>query len=136
MMPKNKEINRNVYAAYKGDNYIMQGTLKEISETLGTSRRNLQKIFSHSQKETVADTSACVHKRRSKGKLRLILLEDNRSERLNKVSINTSQGKYLRLHFSHEDFAKIKAYAEASGLTLQASCLEAIARGIGINNTE
>ena len=134
MMPKNKEINRNVYAVYKGDNYIMQGTLKEISEALGTSRRNLQKIFSHSQKDSTEDIS--VHKRRSKGKLRLILLEDNRSERLKQVGINTSQGKYLRLHFSHEDFAKIKAYAEASGLSLQASCLEAIARGIGINDTE
>ena len=123
MMPKNAEINRNIYAVYKGDNYIMQGTLREISEALGKSRRSLQVCASHkaAYKENYA-----AKKRKTKGRLRLFLLEENRSNQNEKPKMES--GKHLRLHLTSEEYAKLKAYAETAGLTLQASCLEIISK--------
>ena len=65
----------SIYAAYRGDRYIGEGTLSELAELLGVKRKTLQWYRCPSAKKRVEKTEANP-KVRSKGGIHLVLLEE------------------------------------------------------------
>lgn len=88
----------NIYAAYKGEKYIMDGTLDELSVGLGTSRRNLQNIISYIKNN---------HTLPRKDSLNIVLVK--------KV---TQQSKEIKLRLSATIYNRIRDYAVNHGLTI------------------
>lgn len=66
----------SIYAAYRGDRYIGEGTLSELAKILKVKRQTLVWYRCPSAKERVEKTEANP-KRRSKGWIHLVLLEEH-----------------------------------------------------------
>lgn len=67
---------KSIYAAYRGDRYVGEGTLSELAELLGVKRKTLLWYRCPAAKKRVEKTEAN-HKRRSKGGIHLVLLEEH-----------------------------------------------------------
>ncbi|MDY2684800.1 hypothetical protein HF878_10720 [Selenomonas bovis] len=66
----------SIYAAYRGDRYVGEGTLSELAELLGVKRKTLLWARYPAAKKRVEKTEAN-RKNRSKGGIHLILLEEH-----------------------------------------------------------
>lgn len=68
-------MNRKIYAAYRGDTYIGDGTLTELAAMLGVKRRTVQwALYPAARKR--ADERERHKKNRSQEAIHLILLDD------------------------------------------------------------
>ena len=67
---------KSVYAAYRGDRYIGEGTLSELAKLLGVKRQPLVWYRYPTAKKRVEKTEAN-RKIRSKGGIHLVLLEEH-----------------------------------------------------------
>lgn len=76
-----KKENKSIYALYKGNNYIMDGTLEEIAEKTGKTVRNLKRYTWKSYTAWVQEMEL-LYDRNSENRLALILLKNN--EEINK----------------------------------------------------
>ena len=65
-----------IYAAYRGDTYIGEGTLSELAELLGVKRKTLVWVRSPAARKRIEKAEAN-HKKRGKGGIHLVLLEEN-----------------------------------------------------------
>ena len=65
----------SIYAAYRGDRYVGEGTLSELAKLLGVKRKTLLWYRCLSAKKRVEKTEANP-KVRSKGGIHLVLLEE------------------------------------------------------------
>lgn len=68
-------MNRNVYAAYRGERFVGEGTLTELAELLGVKRRTLLWYRYPAAKKRVEATEKN-RKIKGKGGIHLILLEE------------------------------------------------------------
>ncbi len=73
-----KTNDKSIYALYKGNNYIMDGTLDEIAKKTGKSKRNLKRLTWKSYNEWVEEQEV-VFDRNFENRLALILLEDSKN---------------------------------------------------------
>lgn len=62
--------NKHIYAAYRGDDYVMEGTLEELCKALGRTRRNLMWYLAPSSKRRQEG------QRQTKRRLTLVLVEE------------------------------------------------------------
>ena len=67
---------KNIYAAYRGERYVGEGTLTELAELLGVKRRTLLWYRHPAAQKRVAKTEANL-KIQGKGGIHLILLEEH-----------------------------------------------------------
>ena len=67
---------KGIYAAYRGDRYVGEGTLSELAELLGVKRQTLVWARYPSAKKRVEKTEAN-RKNRSRGGIHLVLLEEH-----------------------------------------------------------
>lgn len=77
-----KKADQSIYALYKGDDYIMDGTLDEIAEETGKSKRNLKRYTWKSYNawvESLDDLS----ERYSDKRLALVLVKSDKNNRKN-----------------------------------------------------
>lgn len=65
----------SIYAAYRGDRYVGEGTLSELAKLLGVKRQTLVWYRCPAAKKRVEKTEANP-KVRSKGGIHLVLLEE------------------------------------------------------------
>jgi len=72
-----KTNDKSIYALYKGNNYIMDGTLDEIAKQTGKSKRNLKRLTWKSYNEWVEEQEV-VFDKNFENRLVLILLEDSK----------------------------------------------------------
>lgn len=66
----------SIYAAYRGDRYIGEGTLSELAKLIKVKRQTLVWYRCPSAKKRVEETEANP-KRRSRGGIHLVLLEEH-----------------------------------------------------------
>lgn len=66
----------SIYAAYRGERYIGEGTLTELAKLLGVKRRPLLWYLYPSARKRVEKTEKNP-KNRSKGGIHLVLLEEH-----------------------------------------------------------
>ena len=66
----------SIYAAYRGDRYVGEGTLSELAKLLKVKRKALLWYRYPSAKKRVEETESN-HKIRSKGGIHLVLLEEH-----------------------------------------------------------
>ena len=66
----------SIYAAYRGDRYIGEGTLSELAELLGVKRKTLLWYRCPSARKRVEENEKN-HKIRSKGGIHLALIEEH-----------------------------------------------------------
>lgn len=73
-MPKGAKVTRNIFAAYRGDTYIMEGTADDIAKRLGVSREYVLWCNYPAAKKRAEDSERKQHYH-SKGRLHVVLLE-------------------------------------------------------------
>lgn len=66
----------SIYAAYRGDRYIGEGTLSELAKLLGVKRQTLVWYRYPAAKKRV-EKNEKNHKIRSKGGIHLVLIEEH-----------------------------------------------------------
>ena len=67
---------KGIYAAYRGDRYIGEGTLSELAKILGVKRKTLVWVRSPAARKRI-EKAEVNHKKRGKGGIHLVLLEEN-----------------------------------------------------------
>lgn len=71
MKGKHNFYNKHIYAAYRGDDYVMEGTLEELCKALGRTRRNLMWCLAPSSKKRQA------RQKMTKRRLTLVRVDDD-----------------------------------------------------------
>lgn len=71
MKGKRNFYNKHIYAAYRGDDYVMDGTLEELCKALGRTRRNLMWCLAPSSKKRQA------RQKMTKRRLTLVRVDDD-----------------------------------------------------------
>lgn len=73
-MPKGAKVTQNIFAVYRGDRYIMEGTADDIARRLGVGRRYVLWCNSPAARKRAEDSER-KQRYHSKGRLHVVLLE-------------------------------------------------------------
>lgn len=111
-----KKENKSIYALYKGNTYIMDGTLEEIAERTGKTVRNLKRYTWKSYNAWVQEMEL-LYDRNFENRLALILLKSK--EKVNK------QVRYFAT-IPEVVYKYIATYSEAKKITKNQVILQCI----------
>lgn len=124
-----KERNSNIYAAYKGDEYIMEGTLGELCKALGKNRRTLL-LYTYPSYQARMEALRSQGKRKSRGRFSLVLVDSHQETPFD----SNGKGGYVKAHVPQTTYDALKQEAQRRSIPIsevvRECCRYALEKGL------